>query len=361
MIRIIPTLLVALLGSTVMGGWAQAAEPYGPEEEVLIRRGIEYRKTMDDLAARAEFQKAYDLTHSPRAAAQLGLAEFALGRWEDAEAHVGEALRSPKDPFIQKYRAQLDESLATIKNHIARVEVIGDPAGAEVLVNGRVAGRLPMTTPASVSAGQVEVELRAPGYRSGSRTLNLSGGQYQRLVIRLEKELPPPQVQVGQDGAPKPTRASPKDEGTPENDGAGAGSPAGGPSVHKIAKWTALGLAGAALATGVVASVVYKRNKDWFDSAHDMGCFDNGGKAVDRAGLATVPDCQDALDTYGTAKTWTIVGFAGAGVFAATWAVLALTEPDDDAGGNTVARRAPTWVCTPGAAAGPGATCAFQF
>lgn len=360
MMRMIPTLLVALVGSAAMGGWAHAAEPYGPEEEALIRRGIEYRKTMDDLAARAEFQKAYDLTHSPRAAAQLGLAEFALGRWEDAEAHVGEALRSPKEPFIQKYRAQLDESLATIKNHIARVEVIGDPAGAEVLVNGRMAGRLPMTTPASVSAGQVEVELRAPGYRSGSRTLNLSGGQYQRLVIRLEKDLPPAQAQVGHDGSPKPTRPSPKDEGTPENDGGGPGSPAGGPSVHKIAKWTALGLAGAALATGVVAGIQYKINWDSFHEFRNMGCFDNNGKAVDRAGMPA-SDCQDALDRYKAAKPWMIVGFVGAGVFAATWAVLALTEPEDDTGGTVTARRSPTWMCTPGAADGPGATCAFQF
>jgi len=90
---------VALVAVALGAVPARAAKPYGPEEEALIRRGIEYRKALDDLSARAEFQKAYDLTHSPRAAAQLGLAEFGLGRWEDAEAHVSEALRKPSDPW----------------------------------------------------------------------------------------------------------------------------------------------------------------------------------------------------------------------------------------------------------------------
>lgn len=366
MIRMSPTriLVAALVGSVGVAGWAHAAEPYGPEEEALIRRGIEYRKTMDDLAARAEFQKAYDLTHSPRAAAQLGLAEFALGRWEDAEAHVGEALRSPRDPFIIKYRAQLEESQATIKSHIARVEVIGEPVGAEVLVNGRIVGRLPMTVPASVSAGQVEVELRAPGFRAGSRSLNLSAGQYQRVVIRLEKESAPPQAQAARESAAV-SSVSRREAGTPAaEDGESGPAPApAGPSVHRIAEWTALGLTGAALATGLTASVAYKMNKDAFNSFHDGGCFDKGGTAVDGLGNR-LADCQDALDNYKTARTWMIVGFASAGVFAATWAVLALTEPEDDAttqAGTTTARRSPTWMCSPTAAAGPGATCAFQF
>jgi hypothetical protein len=58
----------------------------------LIRRGIELRKAHDDPGAVPYFQKAYDLVHTPRAARQPGLAEQALGRWEDAEQHVREAL-----------------------------------------------------------------------------------------------------------------------------------------------------------------------------------------------------------------------------------------------------------------------------
>ena len=64
----------------------------------LIRHGIELRKVHDDEGAAREFQKAYDQVHTPRAAGQLGLAEQALGRWEDAERHVGRRCTRPATP-----------------------------------------------------------------------------------------------------------------------------------------------------------------------------------------------------------------------------------------------------------------------
>lgn len=183
--------MLAAVSPAAPGRWARAAgtpSATTADEETLIHKGVELRRARDDLAARAEFQKAYDLTHSPRAAAQLGLAEFALGRFEDAEAHVSEALHAQSDPWINKHRKELDQSLANLQTHVARVEVIGDPLGAEVYVNGRLSGRLPLDNPVTVSEGQVDVELRAPGFERGSRTITLSGQQYQRLVIRLARD-----------------------------------------------------------------------------------------------------------------------------------------------------------------------------
>lgn len=353
--------LVALVGLVFDAHPTQTAKAYGPEEEALIRRGIEYRKAQDDLSARAQFQKAYDLTHSPRAAAQLGLAEFALGRWEDAEAHVSEALRTPSDPFITKYRGELDESLATIKGHVARVEIIGDPPGSEVFVNGRPAGRLPLADPVAVSAGQVEVELRATGFKAASRTVTLSGGQYQRLVLRLEATPPVASASPESKGSdPRPTSTD-----GPAPSGDGALTPAGdGSEVRRAAKWTALGLAGAGVVTGVTATIVYQTNLKTFEGLHGGGCFDDGGRAVDADGI-NVPECQSSLSTYRTARTWQIVGFASAGAFAAAWLVLTLTEPTPDSASTTGAGpRASSrvqWACVPSFLTGPAAICAMRF
>ena len=158
------------------------------DADSLIRHGIELRKAHDDEGAAREFQKAYDQVHTPRAAGQLGLAEQALGRWEDAERHVGEALHATGDAWVVKNRAILDEALGAIQGHLARIEVIGDPEGADVSVNGRVVGKLPLQEAVRVSAGEVEVELHAPGYVPMQRTLTIVGGQYQRLVLHLAKE-----------------------------------------------------------------------------------------------------------------------------------------------------------------------------
>ena len=193
------------LGAAVLAALVAQSRVAGAEAtddaEKLIRHGIELRKAHDDEGAARAFQQAYDQVHTPRAAGQLGLAEQALGRWEDAERHVGEALRTGGDPWVAKNRATLDEALGMIQAHLGRVEIIGDPEGAEVSVNGRSVGKLPLQGAVRVSAGEVEVEIHAPGYVMAQRTLTIVGGQYQRLVLHLTKEA------IAQSATPGPRRA----------------------------------------------------------------------------------------------------------------------------------------------------------
>ena len=139
------------------------------------------------------------------------------------------------------------------------------------------------------------------------------------------------------------------------------GDEGGGPSVgRRVVKWTSLGLAGAALATGVAATIIHGNNLSTFESLHGGGCFDNGGRAVDSTGN-TVAECQPSLDAYRSARTWQIIGFVGAGVFAATWLVLALTEPTAAEATSTPANHSiATWLCAPTLLA-PGAACALRF
>ena len=181
--------MAAVLG---FAPWALAAQDGTAEAEKLIRHGVELRRIHDDDAAQREFQKAYDLVHTPRAAGQLGLAEQALGRWEDAERHVSEAIHAPADPWVVKNRPALDQALNTIQAHLGRIEVIGDQNGAMVSVNAREVGRLPLAEPVRVSAGQVDIQVSAPGYVPVQRTVTIVGGQYQKVVVHLAKEAPAP-------------------------------------------------------------------------------------------------------------------------------------------------------------------------
>src|SRR4051812_16131890 len=75
---------------------AQVADP----AEAAIRRGVDLRRQGQDDQALQEFKKAYELSPSPRAIAQIGLAEQALGRWVDAETHLEAALGSKTDAWI---------------------------------------------------------------------------------------------------------------------------------------------------------------------------------------------------------------------------------------------------------------------
>lgn len=355
---------VCLVGTVRTGSLAVTAVCAAEEsDDAVIARGVALRKEGDDQAARDLFMKVYERSHTARAAGQLGLAEQALGRWEEAESHLREALRSPNDPWVKKNHDALSRDMLLIKGHIARVEIVGEPEGAEVLINGRTVGKLPLSGPISTSAGSVDVEARAPGYQHEMRTLTLTGGQYQRLVMRLQKD-EPARTAMATPVPPASVVTPPTETPSP----AVAPAPAAKPSadeqpgpIRPIAKWTALGLAGAGLAVGITSTVVRSSKLDSFKSANGGGCVEMGGRAVDADGNP-VPACQGFLDSYKSMRTWQIVGFVSAGVFAATWLALFLTEPSGAAEPHGGVARAHSFVCAPTAdPTGAGATCLFTM
>jgi hypothetical protein len=180
--------LVVLFVAVCCGAGAPARGAEDPE--LHIKKGIELRRLGRDQAALPEFQTAYAMSKTPRAAAQLGLCEQALGRWTDSAEHLAEALEHKSDPWIAKHRTTLETSLAAAKSRTGTVEVVGDPVGAEVFISGKLVARLPMPAPAPVNGGEVDVELRADGYKAASRSVNVAPGQYQRVVMRLERAAP---------------------------------------------------------------------------------------------------------------------------------------------------------------------------
>ncbi|HXT89979.1 MAG TPA: PEGA domain-containing protein [Trebonia sp.] len=338
--------------ATLPPAFARAAG--ADEAEKLIRHGIELRKAHDDEGAARAFQQAYDQIHTPRAAAQLGLAEQALGRWEDAERHVSEAVHASGDNWIAKNRPTLEDALGTIEAHLGRIEVLGDPEGAEVSVNGRSVGKLPLAEAVRVSAGEVEVEMHAPGYVGAQRNLTIVGGQYQRLVLHLAKETPtetatPVVKPSGGEGAV----AGPGTTTTPVVTTPAAEPPS---QTRMILKWSAAGAAVLGLGVGVTFAILHASNVSDFND-NPAECHDNNGKAVLGNGDPAPPACQSALDAYRSDTTYSIIGFAGAGVFAATWLVLQLTEGPSHAGADHALRN--PW-CAP-SLSGRGFSCQLRF
>jgi hypothetical protein len=264
-------LLVSMIACGPLGALALVETPaQGAESaEALIQKGIVLRTNGHDFEALPLFQRAYELAPTPRANAQLGLVEQALGRWPDAEDHIGKALDARRDPWVERNRKLLGQSLATIRQHIGFIEISGEPAGAEVTVNGRSAGRLPLLAPVRVGQGYVEVELAATAYLPARRTINVTGAEAYQLFVKLEPLEPkkalaapaaPPVVTTQTTAARRPEPAS---------SGSGRGLRFGG---------LALGVAGAmAVGNGIRLSV----------RVHDLnGTVHEGDAAGEAAGRA---------------------------------------------------------------------------
>jgi hypothetical protein len=167
--------------------WASAvwAREGLPDADAAIARGVELRKAGNDLEALAEFEHAYEISPSPRACAQIGLAELALGRWVDAEAHLTKAMRERDDAWISKQWGPLEMSVALVQPHLGWLSVEANVPGAQLFLDGVYVGTLPMKDDARVSAGSVVAEVRAPGYSDVRRPLIIAPATHMHERILL--------------------------------------------------------------------------------------------------------------------------------------------------------------------------------
>ena len=327
--RVHLVLIIVLIASVSLAGPARAAE----SADQLIRKGLEMRKRGDDLGALPLFEQAYKLSPTPRAAAQRAFCAQALGRWTQVESDLTEALKSPDDAWVKKNRGAIDESLREAKMKVAVIEVVGEPPGADVLVNGKVVGQLPLARPVRIEAGEIDVELRAEGHRPSLKSLHVEGGQYQRIAVRAALDAASSVAPVA---APAPAPGAPNvsvyvQQPTPPSGAPGAtvtarpAEPAPASGWHSAPKWISWGLGVASLGVGAYGYAHYRSRLGDFD--HDCA-FDTSGQAYPLStSTLTATSCEGLHSDYRSARTIGIVGFAGAGALAITGLVFFLAEP----------------------------------
>ncbi|HEX3697160.1 MAG TPA: PEGA domain-containing protein [Polyangia bacterium] len=308
----------------------------------LIRKGIELRREGRDLDALESFQKAHALAPTPRVLAQMGFAEQALGRWTDAYEHVDAALQVPADAWIAKNRSVLESSLTTIRKHVGELEILGEPAGAEIRVDGRPQGKLPLTRRIHATAGTASVEVRAAGFLTITRTVLITPNELTRETIVLQPVAPL---------VASPAEATRTPEVLSGGGDSGQAPEASSASLTNRRRLAWVGVAGAGLfvAGGVAALLVRESKAEWFvDASH--GCDEN---AINRGGAG----CNDAYQSGQTAIKLAVGTFVGAGLLAAGATILFLTSPP---AGNGAPSSTVGLACAP-TAGGHGVACVAQF
>jgi len=372
----------ALLTSLTLGWNARPARAgESGEAEALIRQGVELRAQKKDERALPLFEKAYQLSRSPRTAGQLGLVEMALGYFVDAEKYLGEAVASPDHPWVAKNLATLKAQLATAKTQIGELYIVGEPAGAEVLVNGKSVGKLPLSSPIRLDKGRADVQVRASGYVASTDSVVMVGGKREDRSYRLQREavaVAPPPPPVAQP-APKPPETKPAPAAPPVAMAPPPPAPAAGPvgsdqppasitatpapadsgdhSILRPVAW-GVGIAGiAGLVFGAVEGVVAINKRNAFNDHTGPDPANPLSKTIpDCNTTAPTPACQDLQDSHESAKKLSIIGFVAGGVLTAGAAVLwVLSSPKERAAGSGTAI-----ACTPDFGT-RGVACRMQF
>jgi hypothetical protein len=271
---------------------ASAAEPEQPD--ALIAKGIELRERGKDAEALALFKRAHALSATARARAQVALAEQALGMWIDAERDLVAALAVATDPWIVKNRAALDGALATIRRHLGDLEVRGHDA-AEVYLDGLRLGTTP--GPFRVEAGKRTLEVRARGFVSTTRAVDVPAGGVARETVALVAE------EAKEGPAAPPSAPEPRTDGSAKT---------------PVLGWSLVGGGGALILVGVVGLLVRQGIIDDYNASTCPGL-----------GAAQPPECNDQVSSSRTWLTVSIASFAAGGILAGIGGVLVLTAPKE--------------------------------
>jgi PEGA domain len=332
--------LIALVVFSIGMSWARAADP--GEVEELLRQGIALRRVGNDNQALPFFTKAYAMSPIPRTAAQLGLVEMALGYQLDAERHLTEGLSAPRDFWIQKHRDILEQSLKSVLAAIGEIAIEGSPKGAEVSVNGKLVGQLPLSASIRLAEGPAAVEVRARGYVAQTASIKVTGTKREQVTMNLQQARPVAAPALAAAAPREPAgRAVENNSGTTEESDSsspGEASPApgrdvdsgGGGSALRPIAWVTAAAAVAGIGFGVFETVRWRDKRDQFDHVTTASASDPAvlvaacGTDEPRRGSLSV--CQNLYTDMNQAKTLAIVGFAVSGGLAVGSVILFLAS-----------------------------------
>jgi hypothetical protein len=305
------------------------ADPDQVEADGLIAKGIELRERGKDDEALALFKKALAKSPSPRARAQVGVAEQALGLWVAAEADLVLALSAVDDAWIAKNRGALEGALATVRRRLGTLEVRGTE-GAEVMLDGVQLGVLPASAPFRVEAGRRTLEIRKEGFHPTTRSLEIPAGGVARETVTLV--VIAPEVPKG------PVAGGPVAGGPAASADPGRG--------QRLLGWVFTGAGVALMATGGIGFLVRK------------GYVDDYNIRCPGVGADQSPECADKADSSKTWLTISIVTLVGGGIFTVGGLTLVATAPSREAKAPAKVR----FACAPAVLAGGGSLgCAGSF
>jgi tetratricopeptide (TPR) repeat protein len=175
--------LFFLLDLLVPVALAQAEQSETPAYSDAVALGVAEFEGRNFIEARAHFSRAHALFPNARTLRALGMVAFELKKYSESVHYLNNALASRERPLESDQREQAQALLARARNFLARFTLEVTPS-AEVVLDGMPA----FLEPGGVlilEAGDHVLELKAAGYITDRRKLEIHGGEQKTLRVAL--------------------------------------------------------------------------------------------------------------------------------------------------------------------------------
>jgi hypothetical protein len=275
----------------------------------------------------------------------LGQVQMVTGRWTEAAASYTICRRMLPEVMITHTKLAVERDWQRVRSHVGVITVTANVPGAEVRLDGRTIGKIPLDLPIFVDPGWYAVDVRAPGYASVGNVFEMKGGSSEAWDVQLEPSKVSAAAPTRQEPAPpapnatqEPVSPAPKTRAAPPVLAPIKDSPQGvspTPTVSLGSRWdsqeesgkktaplivagTSLGIVGLGIASvSFVAASVAQTQADGImvqvqGSNYEGSCLSK----------ESVSSCREAERSVGKAFAFDAVGFGGLVISATGWALV---------------------------------------
>lgn len=280
------------LGSLLHTGHAQAeaqrevtlTEAEQTEARERYARGLELVAQSNYEAALIEMHRAYTLNPSYKILYNLGQIYLHLNDYAAAQTNFERYLNEGGSDVPAGRLTEVNQELAKIRPHVAKVNLEVQGEGAEVLVDDAVIGRSPLRRTVLVNTGKHKFSAVRPGVEPATRVIPLAGQDVVSLVLDVS-ETPVPEKKVT--AAPQPRGAeSTQQAPAPAVFTATEARPH---SSYSWVGWTITAALG--VGTGVAGYIATRKSHDLKDLRESPGAtraaLDDSERSTFRAALIT--------------------------------------------------------------------------
>jgi hypothetical protein len=182
-------------GSTVpLGDALQGAAKTAYESAKLLAQNHDFT------GALAEFSHAFTLSKDPRLLFNMAICEKELHHYARMRSRLEEYLRDGARLASPESLSAAQDALAAIKPLVAALQIHANEDGAEVSVDGEVAGTTPLKGSLPVDLGKHTVSVKKAGFDPFEQSLDMPGGTEANVTVTLKAQTHVGQLVVTTDG-----------------------------------------------------------------------------------------------------------------------------------------------------------------
>jgi hypothetical protein len=146
------------------------------QAKAKFKEGMELIAKENYLGALQAFEASYKILPKTALLYNIGMCQKALFRYVDSIATFELYLEKTGDKVKPEMKAAVDQALAEMGRLVGRLRLVDAPNEAEVLVDGKPAGKTPFTEPLILDPGQHTIQISLDGHRTLRTDVTVASG-----------------------------------------------------------------------------------------------------------------------------------------------------------------------------------------